>query len=317
MFKIGTTPAVTAGPLEHADFLELECLRQSDGNASGGDLRAALSRVSDDIAQDKSKADDRLEAAADAAFDELARRSRHSGTGLYIYPFDVDERTKLLQFTGRRRKAAASLYIYLLFATRMNMRDNKMQASIDGTHLFEEVCCEVAKNYWGERTHGLVFGTARRRGGDEVGAFTAAVDDLCGRMGEGVRFFAHSNHQPQAQDGNLDVVVWKPFSDERHGKLVGFGQCKTGTHWKVGLFELVPEGFCAKWVRTQPVVKPLRLLFIASSIPAREWFDCSVDAGICFDRCRILDFAPKMPALMPRWMAWTNAAMTSQGLRPL
>ena len=40
MFKIGHAPGVHAGPIEHADFLELECLRQSDRNASGADLRA-------------------------------------------------------------------------------------------------------------------------------------------------------------------------------------------------------------------------------------------------------------------------------------
>ena len=93
------------------------------------------------------------------------------------------------------------------------------------------------------------------------------------------------------------MVVWKPFSDKRQGKLIGFGQCKTGTHWKNGLYELVPDGFCRKWVRTIPAVKPLRLYFITSLPRGTESYDSCVYAGIFFDRCCILDSAPKMAAL--------------------
>jgi len=205
----------------------------------------------------------------------------------------------------------------MLFATRMNMRDHKVQDGIDGTALFEEICCEVAKNYWGDRADGMVFGTARRNGSNEVGAFPDAVNDLCSRLREGVGYFPHSGLQPAAQDGNLDVVVWKHFADGKNGKLIGFGQCKTGTHWKVGLFEMMPNGFCRKWVRTMPVVESVRLYFMTSRIRHADWYDCSVDAGILFDRCRILDYAPRMAPLKERWLAWTSAAMVGEGMRAI
>jgi len=57
MFKIGEVPSLQAGPIEHADFVELECLRQSDRNASGNDLAAALGRVDDDLPEDRGKSD--------------------------------------------------------------------------------------------------------------------------------------------------------------------------------------------------------------------------------------------------------------------
>jgi hypothetical protein len=313
MFKIGEAPSLQAGPVEHADFLELECLRQSDRNASGSDLAAALGRVDDDLPEDRPRSDTRMENVVDDAFSELDYRAQQSGGGPHVYPFSVSESARLLQLSGT--KGNWGLYLFMLFATRMNMKDHKIQGGIDGTALFEEICCEVAKNYWGERADGMVFGTARRTGTSEVGAFPDAVNDLCKRLQEGVEFCSHSGFHPAAQDGNLDVVVWKHFTDGKHGKLVGFGQCKTGTHWKNGLFEMVPTGFCQKWVRTQPVVEPVRLYFMTSRLRHSEWYDCSVDGGILFDRCRILDYAPKMTTLKDRWLAWTRAAMKSQKIR--
>ena len=161
----------------------------------------------------------------------------------------------------------------------------------------------------------MVFGTARRNGVDEVGAFPSAVSAMCTRLREGVDYFPHSGSAPERQDGNLDVVVWKHFSDGKLGKLIGFGQCKTGTHWKNGLFEMMPSGFCHKWVRTLPIVEPVRLFFMTSRVRHTEWYDCSVDGGILFDRCRILDYAPKMAHLRDRWLTWTRAAIASQGIR--
>jgi len=307
MFKIGETPSLSADPTDHADYLEFECLRKSDGKASGQDLIAALNKLADDAVDERQISDERYENIVDAAFTELKCRSAHSGRSYYRYPFRVSEDNQLLEFTGRQGRC--EFYLFLLLATRMNMKSHRVQANINGTELFEQVCCEVAKNYWGKNTEGLVFGTARRNGDDEVGNFQAAVTDLCTRIREGVGFFNHSEHPPQAKDGKLDVVVWKDFADQRHGKLIGFGQCKTGTHWAKEIHDLVPEGFCRKWVRTAPVVMPVRLYFITSRVRDSDWYDACVDAGIFFDRCRILNYAPTMPTLRQQWVNWVTTGM--------
>jgi len=182
MFKIGRVPSLQAGPIEHADFLELECLRQSDRNASGGDLAAALGRVDDDLPEERDESDIHTENYVRETFEELEYRSEHCGIGPHPYPFKVYGDSLFLEFTGSRNNWG--LYIFLLFATRMNMRDDKVQGGIDGTALFEEICCEVAKAYWGNRSGGMVFGTARRNGDDEVGAFSTAVTAMCGHLGE-------------------------------------------------------------------------------------------------------------------------------------
>jgi hypothetical protein len=312
MFKIGESPSVRAGPVEHADYLELECLRKRDRFASGADLTTVLGRLSDDSSvSERTDAADRLEGTVDAAFYELELRAEHSrGIGLHRYPFVV-EPPRLLRFVGGHN---SSLYLFLLLATRTNMKADREQNGIDGTLLFEAISCQVAKQFFGERADGHLFGTSRRLGADPVGNFPAAVNQLCLKIGEGGGFHPHSGHPPTAQDGGLDVVVWKRFVDQRTGQLIGFGQCKTGTHWESELRALVPSAFLRKWVREPFTVEPLRMFFITDRVHSNGWYDACIDAGILFDRCRILDYAPSMRTLKKQWTSWVHAARIFHGL---
>jgi hypothetical protein len=312
MFKIGTAPPHTADQIDHADYLELECLRQSDLNISGADLSAVFSRLNDDLPEDRRDADLDTENAVREAFSELGDRVEHSGRRKHRYPYRLNRTADLLTFDDRIEMY--DLYLFLLTATRLNMGEDRLHDGIDGSELFEQVCCEVAKNYWGKDSNGLVFGTARRVDGREVAGFEAAVNHLCTQVGEGDRFNNNYGDTITAQDGKLDVVVWKSFADARRGKLIGFGQCKTGTHWYSGLFTLQPPGFCKKWVGVQPVVDPVRLYFITARVKSGKWNEVCVDGGIMFDRCRILDYAPPMPTLRPQWIKWTRAALLSHGI---
>lgn len=312
MFKIGQAPMHTEDPIHHADYVEIECLRQSDRSYSGGDLGAVFSRLNDDLPENRRIDDLDTENAVREAFEELADRIEHSGRRRHRYPFKVRAGADLLAFT--KQNPSYDLYLFLLVATRLNMGEDRVHAKIDGAELFERVCCEVAKNYWGKDAQGLVFGTARRVDGREVAGFEAAVDDLCEQTGESAGFANNYGDAITAQDGKLDVVVWKPFSDKRHGQLMGFGQCKTGTNWASGLFSLRPDGFCKKWVRPMPVVDPVRLFFITARVKQSKWHEVGVDGGIVFDRCRILDYAPPMPDLRKEWIKWTKAALAAHGI---
>jgi hypothetical protein len=262
MFKIGETPLHSEDAIHHADFIELECLRQSDKSYSGHDLSSAFGRVSDDLPEDRPELDEDIENAIIEAYSKLSDRVIHSARKTHRYPFRLDDNYDLLFFDPDNDNY--DLYLFLLTATRLNMGSDRIHAEIDGTMLFEQVCCEVAKTYWGEGAEALVFGTARRENGREVKGFEAAIDDLCRRTGEGNGFNNNYFDRITAQDGKLDVVVWKSFSDQRCGKLMGLGQCKTGTRWRNGLFSLQPRGFYQKWVHPMPLVDPVRLYFITS-----------------------------------------------------
>ena len=160
----------------------------------------------------------------------------------------------------------------------------------------------------------MVFGTAVSANG----GFPVRVNKLCNRMAEGGGFFNHNNTVPRQQDDKLDVVAWTPFSDRLPGQLIMFGQCKTGTYYKDQLTQLQPDAFCRNWLRTQPAVTPARAFFLAEALPRSRWRYSAVNAGVLFDRCRIVDFARDASAdLLAKIRDWTEAAAIATGLPSL
>ena len=206
------------------------------------------------------------------------------------------------------------VYLYLLLATRLNMHDNRRHAEIDGASLFEKLCAGVARTYLGSRAESMVFGTASGTGG-----FRARVADLCRRLGEGGS--ARDAVSPSVRDGKLDVVAWKPFADSWQGKLIIFGQCKTGTEYRDTLTQLQPDAFCAKWLREMPAIPPCARFSFPKRCPDRErrrehqWYERSTDAGLLFDRCRTVDFCDGLTDdVLEEVRAWTGAAAGSNEL---
>ena len=304
---------------ETGDFIELECLRRADRNVSALDITRIIQRETTSLSHDSV-----IQHVRDA-IGHLKLRAVHAGDNGSQYPYAVDDTGDLVQFREDAEECDWCIYLFLLLATRMNMRSDREHSGEDATVLFEFLCCEVGKRLWGgiedARVRSLVFGTGRQVDGmrdDEeldLGSFSSAVNHLCEELNEGVGFDPKSTGRVTARDGRLDVVVWRGFSDGRDGQLIAFGQCKTGSNWENDLAKLQPEGFFSKWVRQLPAVLPLRLYFIADRAIDR-WYDRSKDAGILLDRCRIMEYCSNLPPeLLERIRRWVIAAAESQGLR--
>ena len=311
-------------PVEHADFAELECLYTDDGNMSLSDLARALQRGADlNPRLRRDVGDDFATNKAEEAFGELADRVRHCGVAKDLYPFKLSKDGSLIQFKPAVKAEKHLFYLYLLFATRANMQQNKVQATIDATQLFEHVCCEVARRYWGgpsPSVEAIVFGTARTDDLEDgavvdQGKFAARVDDLCRRLREGAKYRAKSDDPVTAKDDKLDVVVWRRFADMRAGQLIGFGQCKTGTHWQRDLIKLVPRNFIDKWWHDPPTVEPIRLYFVTDRVRT-QWYNHCKEGGILFDRCRIIEHARNLPdALKSQWERWTKEVIKKEHMK--
>ena len=251
--------------------------------------------------------EDELDRYAEAAFDEIDRRRRACGWG---YPFALDNQGYTLTFRGDAQSQQKIIYRYLLLATRLNMSNNYEHGGIDGRALFERLSACVAREYLGCRGDSVVFGTGRAGGG-----FQSNVDELCRRMGEGGRFIDRDGVGRRPKDDQLDVVGWKSFSDGREGKLIVFGQCKTGTSYKDYYTELKVDAFCNSWLEIQPLVPPVRMFFLADALPNREWMHSVRKAGLLFDRCRIVDYGRVVDDdVVCDIETWTRAAAEATGL---
>jgi hypothetical protein len=302
MYKVPNVPSPAADVHEIADFIEIECIRND--TISAREILSSLDLPEDHYYPGGVPEDEKLEPKISDSLNEIDRRYRLCGTR---YPFKVEKHGHLVTLNLKADETIREIYTFLLFATRLDMKNQKIQNDIDGTLLFEQLSEYVGKHYFGERAESYLFGTASRDSN-----FCKKITSLIKRMGEGGVFRNRNETSPNvSKDDGLDVVVWKSFSDRYPGKLIGFGQCKTGTHWKNYLTILQPDSFCRKWFGDQPTVNPVRLFFISESILRNGWYKHASEGGILFDRCRIMDYLPikETPSFLSQIKAWNNAVI--------
>ena len=323
-FKWPGTPSPRPREHELADYAELVAwqhgmvsltevsrvlgrLAENDYSAAvgEGDPVSDIENVSGGVPEE-----DEVDQLAEDAFTELDRRV--GACGPRGYPYKIAEQG----YTLRIRTASSSpkhlLYCYLLLATRLNMTHNRHHADMDGTLLFEGLAAAAAQDYLGPRAESMVFGTSA-----DAPNFKAKVNRLCECIEEGGMFRDRLGGQTSFRDGKLDIVAWKPFADRRPGKLIAFGQCKTGTSYKDSLTQLQPDSFLRKWVLDPPLFTPVRMFFLSEALPTTDWKHLASDAGLLFDRCRVVEFANGVDdATVRRITAWTSAAAKANQLPP-
>lgn len=283
MYQLGNVPSREDNLSEIADFIELKCLF-STGGISLESIRKAMAVESDELNFDGiNDDDDKLYNRLDEVYAELERRKIECNNH---YPFTIRE--TLVEVDSNCPELIKDYYLYLLLATRANMRDDRFFTRIDATLLFEQVSELVVKSYFGDKAKTMIMGTSTGN------AFRDKVTSLLRNLKMSGTFRSPVGSTGRQKDGKLDIVVWLPFTDERDSMFIGFGQCKTGTSWDDKLTELQPSSFFANYTNYTPIHIPSRLFFIADSISIAQekWEERARNAGILFDRRRIMEYLP-------------------------
>lgn len=303
-FKLPSPPSPDANVHEMADFVEFVAWHQS--LASARQIVSLHSRTGDNTTNEGCEDDEDDSARKlDDVFVELETRAAECGTA---YPFEITDVGDVLKHRGFETTNRPSVvYHFLLLATRLHMTKRHMHAGHDGTKLFELLGSEVLKTYLGSgRAQSITFGTA------VTGAFSDRVRDLGKRLGEGLTYQPIDRSGEDANDGKLDAVAWLPFTDTRVGKLIVFGQCKTGTHWHGFTTQCRPRDFADKWFGKSFPVDPVRAFLVAESVDRTKWPSICKDSGLLFDRSRIVECAVTLgDALFQKILDWTIAAKGS------
>ena len=305
MFKWPGTPSPRASKHELADYAELVCWK--DNTTSTTVLSADLGRLEENDYSEGVPEEEEAPQIVAEAYSEIERREEACRYG---YPFVVGEQGYTLHASQEVGNHKHIIYKYLLLATRLNMKDDREHAGIDGASLFEELASETAREYLGDRGESIVFGTAAGSAN-----FPGKVNDLCKQIKEGDGYVNRGEDPPSEQDGKLDIVAWKHFKDRLPGKLIAFGQCKTGTNYKDELTQLQPDSFCRKWVRSPLILTPVRMFFVAEALSRSRWANTAYDSGLLFDRCRIVDFCNGISEdVLEKVKVWTEAAAKANEL---
>ncbi len=297
-----------------ADWVEMKALLESDGNASQEDLARALQR-----AYSIPGAESRI--IAGDVFKELKDRETHclplpEKGPAWQYPFTLNARGNLLSLRMKLTPNSRTglLYTFMLVASRADMDSLRKLENLDPTVIFEQLCADILLNFWGGKTElsgSLVFGTARKKA-KHNSAFHANIEHLCAQIRDG-RGMKAGAKTPGAGDGKLDIVVWRVFSDGRTGGLIGFGQCKTGIHWKDHLTKLQPSNFCRKYFAQPLVIDPVRVYMVPHRVDINDWDSHTGEGGLLLDRCRLVQYGHSVSKdVTKNCRTWLNAALDRQ-----
>jgi len=302
-YKIPNLPSAKAYLEEKADFWEIQSISNPGLFYSQMQIGRAISRGLDEIKHSGiDSEDDALDDNLSDVYNELTEREKSCQEN---YPFEFGKYSIRLKDENSAHK---DIYIFLLLCTRflMNKSENKVRNGVDATLVFEELCAIVAENYFGKNSKSIVFGTAT------AGNFEGKVKDLIKKIGEGDGFKNPNNNYPTKNDDGIDVVVWKPFRDTRIGKLIGFGQCKTGTSWQDEIKKLNPNHFCENWLYEKPVFPPIPLVFICDTLNFERNFITDQRGLLVFNRFRIMEYLPDVipDELISKIRNWLTIAIT-------
>ena len=94
---------------------------------------------------------------AEDAIQEVEDRIAAADGDMVVYPFELDKVGQLLRC---HKDSDDALHTFLLLLTLINIDKEKVQAGIDGTQLFEEVCASAAT---ANRSSSSVAKGSRRR----------------------------------------------------------------------------------------------------------------------------------------------------------
>jgi hypothetical protein len=297
-----------------ADWVEVKALLADDGNASQEDLTRVLEQA-------HSMDEEDAKALAGDVFQELLERNDScvpvpGKRRPWEYPFRLNATATLLSVRtklGPKTKTGL-LYTFLLISSRADMDAQRKLEGLDPTVLFEQLCAEILLNFWGGPTAlsgARVFGTARTKA-ETNQKFQTNIDHLCSELREGRGLKAKAK-APGGGDGKLDIVVWRIFSDGRSGGLVGFGQCKTGIHWKDHLTKLVPRNFCRDYFRQPLILDPMRIYMVPHRVDGASWDTHTGAGGLLMDRCRLVQYGYDISKnVFGDCRAWLDAALKRQ-----
>lgn len=216
---------------------------------------------------------------------EFGRRQSALGSS---YPIQI-ENLRLLRLATWRQSPAYSFCLLLSYAERY-----RKWAKSFGTNfteqglLFEEITAEALRQELdGWSIHATGWSRARAAG------LRTIVEDVRMRLGEKAGRPEDFPKFRVAKDAGLDVVLSRPFSDNRIGFPVYLLQCASGANWEGKRNEPNPNAW-----RTfiDFAVRPKTALAIPFALPDDEFrWSCRYMDGMLIDRMRLLSGGCREP----------------------
>ncbi len=231
-----------------ADWVELKVV-QSGKSVSSADLQRSDSVLSDpangivfdletDEQVEREIIDDEQDAFDEAIWTELRFRESVLGDS---YPFELitkHSRWELRPRSRRREPVRAAEVLYLACLIMSGMRSGLLskdgkedeefdRLTRDAANVLQSASFVAASGLIGGESHW--FGWPRPDGTTKM---RDALNELILRIGHGkLKQRDPAWTTGYEKDGTVDLVVWRPFRDKRHGGVLVLGQVASGLNW--------------------------------------------------------------------------------------
>ncbi len=256
-----------------ADWVELHALLDESSANEQGLIRSQAVQREPDHSDFRTDIDSELvdeeilepenDFLSERVYEELAYRQRALGT---LYPFVLS--SEYGKWSLRRREpvsesehAAHNCYLCCLLISAIHSdllpTTNDHEVFKSSAKAMQVESYLAAAEILGGRAYW--FGFPRPDGTGML----EAIQDLAQEMGTAVAPAARpTGLSPNAADGTVDIVVWRPFLDGQAASVVAYGQVASGNNWKEKPIKSLIEGHFLPWFDKVPSHKYIEMLFV-------------------------------------------------------
>ncbi len=257
-----------------------------------GKTQISRVKISDVLVAKIGSTPQEIETPLNFLFAEITRRRRIAGEG---YPLFIDGTLIKLD-----PQSNSEFYKFLLLVSQNGpVRIDKKFKEID--QLFDELVCEAVKKYFGDQAQALRFGWPPSGGRPKK--FTDALRWLSDQTG-----MPTGQGKPgiKTLDGGVDVVVWKPFSDNRTAFVLALIQCTFQADWFPKGKDVIGDIWLSRVDTGKEAITSLAIPFV---IPKNfdKWDDLRRTVNIVFDRLRLAEFLSQCDASsFTKMISWSK-----------
>ena len=214
---------------------------------------------------------------------ELKRRLNLYGDSFLPYEIRKDSIASLLPDKEN--------YLHYFYCLYYALQGGSFPVNV--TNIFEQITDNSLKNYFGTTNSTITSigqNTANLRG--SIDSIRIALKEVKGN---------YDVIAPQAKDGGIDIVTYKPL-DDRGNQIVCLTDATIGKNWKTSKSVITKLNYWTDYILFK--VCPITCLSIVHVVDEAEFYQASRNNGLIFDRTRIMKYFTSDNTLKASLEAW-------------
>lgn len=166
-------------------------------------------------------------------------------------------------------------------------------SSTFNTNIFELITDNCLKNYFGTTNSTITsIGQSSSNLRGSIEAIRVSLIEVKGN---------YENIRPQAKDGGIDIVTFKPL-DNRGNQIVCLTDATIGKNWRDQKQVITKLNYWKEYIHFK--VCPVTCLSIVHIVDEADFYQASKDNGLIFDRARIMKYFISDNLLKTRLISW-------------